>query len=128
MKEIMAVVRLNKVNQTKLALAEAGFPGFTCRKCLGRGKKLVDLDSVLAGLLEGGEIPQNSIGEQLTETNRLIPKRFFTIMVADEEAQKVVDVITDVNHTGNPGDGKIFVLPIIESYNVRIGELVSDAK
>lgn len=125
MKEIIAVVRLNKVNQTKLALAEAGFPAFTCRKCLGRGKKLIDLDGVLNELLEGGAIPQNSIGEQLTETTRLIPKRFFTIMVANEEAEKVVNVIMDTNHTGNPGDGKIFILPVAESYNVRSGELVS---
>lgn len=124
MKEIIAVVRLNKVNQTKVALAEAGYPAFTCRKCLGRGKKLVDLDGVLNGLLEGGAIPQNSVGEQLTEATRLIPKRFFAIMVPDGEAEKVVNVILDVNHTGNPGDGKIFILPITESYNVRSGEVV----
>ncbi len=36
MKEIMAIIRQNKVNLTKEALAEAGIPAFTCRKVLGR--------------------------------------------------------------------------------------------
>ena len=42
MKEVMAIVRLNKVNDTKEALANAGFPEFTCRKVMGRGKKAID--------------------------------------------------------------------------------------
>ena len=39
MKEILAIIRLVKLSETKKALAEAGFPAFTCRKVLGRGKK-----------------------------------------------------------------------------------------
>ena len=66
MKEIMCIIRLNKVNQTKDALAEAGFPSITCRK--------------------------------------------------------VLETIIDVNKTETPGDGKIFVLPIEESYRVRDGK------
>ena len=42
MKEVMCVIRLNKIGKTKKALAEAGFPSFTCRKVLGRGKKSID--------------------------------------------------------------------------------------
>ncbi|HEX3021554.1 MAG TPA: P-II family nitrogen regulator [Lachnospiraceae bacterium] len=126
MKEVMAIVRLNKVNQTKEALAEAGFPAFTCRKVLGRGKKSVDL-SVLESVLQTGELPISPVGENLTESSRLIPKRVFTLMVKDDEVNRVVDVIIETNHTGNKGDGKIFILPVTESYNVRNGELSADS-
>jgi nitrogen regulatory protein PII 2 len=126
MKEVMAIVRLNKVNHTKEALAEAGFPAFTCRKVLGRGKKSVDL-AVLESVLQTGELPISPVGENLTESSRLIPKRVFTLMVKDDEVNRVVDVIIETNHTGNKGDGKIFILPVTESYNVRNGELSADS-
>ncbi len=121
MKEVMAFIRQNKINRTKEALAEAGFPSFTCRKCLGRGKKSVDY-SLVKSLIEDGEMPLTQSAEALTESSRLIPKRFFTLVVDDTEVQKVVKTIIDVNSTGNPGDGKIFVIPILESYRVRDGE------
>lgn len=126
MKEVMAIVRLNKVNRTKEALAEAGFPAFTCRKVLGRGKKSVNL-TLINEIVESGELPVTSLGEDLSESTRLIPKRVFTLMVQDEETQKVVDTIVEVNSTGNPGDGKIFILPVFESYRVRNGESNADS-
>lgn len=126
MKEIMAIIRQNKVNLTKEALAEAGIPAFTCRKVLGRGKKLIDM-TLLRSIVDAGEIPANPTGEYLSETNRLISKRVFTIIVEDPEVDQVVDTIIDVNSTGNPGDGKIFILPVYENYRIRNGEMTTDA-
>lgn len=127
MKEIMAVVRLNKVNATKEALAAAGFPAFTCRKVLGRGKKSLD-PSLVQTIIESGELPLSPVGEYFTEGSRLIPKRVFTLMVPDDCIEKVVDIIIEANHTGHMGDGKIFVLPIEESYRIRNGELQTDTE
>ena len=127
MKEVMAIVRLNKVNVTKQALAEAGFPAFTCRKVLGRGKKSVDL-ALMQTIMESGELPVSPLGENLSEVGRLIPKRIFNLMVDDEVVEKVVNTIMDVNSTSNPGDGKIFVLPIIDAYRVRDGEKQTDSE
>lgn len=126
MKEVMAIVRLNKVNQTKDALALNGFPAFTCRKVLGRGKKLMDM-SLLTTFVEEGQLPMNLLGEHLTEYSRLIPKRIFTLTVEEEDVMKAVTTIMDINYTGNPGDGKIFVLPIYENYQVRTGEVSIDS-
>lgn len=126
MKEVMAIVRQNKVNVTKEALADSGIPAFTCRKVLGRGKKLIDM-TLLRSIVDSGEIPVNAQGEYLSETNRLISKRVFTMIVEDEDVDKVVSTIMDVNSTGNPGDGKIFILPIYENYRVRNGELTNEA-
>lgn len=121
MKEVMAIVRQNKVNVTKEALANAGIPGFTCRKVLGRGKKLIDM-TLLTSIVDSGIIPDGASGEYLSETTRLIPKRVFTMIVEDTDVKKTVEIIMEVNSTGNPGDGKIFVLPIFENYQVRNGE------
>lgn len=126
MKEVMAIVRQNKVNTTKEALADAGVPAFTCRKVLGRGKKLIDM-TLLRAIIDAGEIPPTATGEYLSETNRLISKRVFTIIVEDEDVEKVVNTIMDANSTGNPGDGKIFILPIYENYRVRNGESTTEA-
>jgi nitrogen regulatory protein PII 2 len=126
MKEIMAIVRPQKVNATKLALAEAGFPSFTCQVVLGRGCQLIN-ESMVAALLEEGEVPQNRLGEALSEPLRLISKRLFTLMVEERDVDRVVTLLIETNQTKTPGDGKIFVLPITESYRVRNGERAADA-
>jgi nitrogen regulatory protein PII 2 len=126
MKEVLAIIRMNMVNSTKTALASAGFPAFSCRKCLGRGKKSVDT-GLVQSLLDAGVTPANSVGEHLTESHRLIAKRLFTIIVDDDEVEEVVKIIIETNQTGNPGDGRIFILPITEAYTVRTGESTKDA-
>lgn len=121
MKEVMCIIRLNKVSKTKEALAEAGFPSITCRKVLGRGQKSID-KALLEAYMEAGNLPPTPYGENLTERGRLIPKRFITLVVNDDEVKTVVDTVLDVNSTGTPGDGKIFVLPVEEVYRVRDGQ------
>jgi nitrogen regulatory protein PII 2 len=126
MKEIMAVVRPTKVNDTKNALADAGFPSFTCQVVLGRGKKLMN-ETIVTAILDEGDVPQNKLGESLSEPTRLISKRMFTLIVEDEDVSKVVDLLISTNQTKTPGDGKLFVLPISDSYRVRNGEAAADA-
>ena len=121
MREIMCFIRTNKVNDTKRTLAEHGFPAFTCRKCLGRGKKSIDPE-LLNTVLAAGELPLSPVGENLTEATRLIAKRYFTLIVDDKDVEKAVKAIIEVNQTGNPGDGKIFILPVTEAFSVRTGE------
>jgi len=120
MKEVLAVVRMDKVSVTKNALSEAGIPGFTCRKVMGRGKKVVHR-VLYHTIAEEGEMPLSPVGEYMTEGTRLIPKRMFTIILKDQDVEKVVEVIMNINCTGNPGDGKIFILPVLESYKVSDG-------
>lgn len=121
MKEIMAIIRTDKVNKTKEALGNAGFPAFCCRPCLGRGKKSLDA-AVLNYIMETGELPVSKVGEAFTETARLIPKRILTLVIEDEQVDMAIKTIFKANQTGNPGDGKVFVLPIEETYKVRTGE------
>ncbi len=117
MKEIMAVVRINMMNKTKKALADAGITSVTARDGLGRGKGLVDLT-----LLEGAEKGYEEAVAQLGQSQRLIPKRIFFVVVPDKLVSKTVKTIMQVNHTGKSGDGKIFVTPVADAIRVRTGE------
>ena len=117
MKEIMAIVRINMMNKTKKALAEAGISSITARDALGRGKGLVDLT-----LLEGAEKGYEEAVAQLGQSQRLVPKRVFFVVVPDRLVPKTVKTIVAVNRTGKSGDGKIFVSPISDSVRVRTGE------
>ena len=121
MKEIMAVIRMNRINQTKQALSLAGYPSVTCRKVLGRGKKKVDYE-LIGKLLDGGEIESPKVAEAISEGHRLLPKRLLMMMVHDNEVDEVVKLIIETNRTNSAGDGKVFVLPVEEAYRVRTGE------
>jgi len=118
MKEIMAVIRINMMNKTKEALAQAGISSFTATgKVLGRGKGNVDF-RILHGAQEGKEEAISQLGQG----PRLIPKRLITVVVPDKLAEKAVETLIKVNQTGKPGDGKIFVMPVLEAYRVRTKE------
>ena len=49
------------------------------------------------------------------------------MILDDSEVSKVVEILIKANQTGNPGDGKIFVLPINEAYTVRSGQKTVEA-
>jgi nitrogen regulatory protein PII 2 len=122
MKEVMAVIRMNKINQTKKALIDAGISAMHARDCMGRGKGLVDIQ-----LLKGAEQGYEEAISQLGNSQRLIPKRMISVVVPDHLTDKTVSVILEANRTGKSGDGKIFVLPVLDTVRVRTGESGDDA-
>ncbi len=121
MKEVMAIIRMNKIGETKEALSKAGFSSITCRKVFGRGKKKVDFE-LIEDLIDGQPVAEPSVLESISENHRLIAKRFLTLIVEDEQVNKVVKAIIDTNQTGNMGDGRIFVSDIGDVVRVRTGE------
>lgn len=122
MKEIMAVIRMEMINKTKDALLKQGFSALNCRKVMGRGKKKVDF-SLIEGMVSEGDISSTVLAEAFSESHRLLPKRLISIIVKDDEVDKVVEAIIQANQKGKPGDGKIFVLPVTDSIRVRTGEI-----
>lgn len=129
MKEIIAVVRMNKTNATKRALVEAGVAGFTAFKVMGRGELVTD-PAIIA---ERKEFLKKLAGDDDSDTeqlidgfldgHRLFPRRLFTILAHDGDVPKIVDAISMANRTEyKVGDGKIFVLPVIDAVRVRTGE------
>ncbi|OEF96271.1 P-II family nitrogen regulator [Desulfuribacillus alkaliarsenatis] len=126
MKEIMAIIRMNKVAQTKKALVEAGFNGLTAMKAVGRGKMLTDL-SELDKLDAAQEEVREKFMESILTGGRLVPKRLLLLTVPSDEVKKAVDTIISVNQEGNRGDGKIFVLPLADAIRIRTGEQGEEA-
>jgi nitrogen regulatory protein PII 2 len=121
MKKIRAIIRISKMNETKVALAAIGFPSITVTgKVEGRGKgagygpryqELVNNPETRSELLTLGEIP------------KLKTKRMIDIIVKDENVNEAVETIVKINKTGNSGDGKIFVIPVSDSIQVRTGSI-----
>ncbi|MBN1467277.1 MAG: P-II family nitrogen regulator [Fusobacteriaceae bacterium] len=123
MKEVMAIIRMNMINKTKDALAEAGFGSLTCRKVFGRGKKAVNYEMIKEIMNQTeAQLASPQLAESISEGHRLIQKRLLTLIVNDDESDKVVDIIMKTNSTGNSGDGKIFVMSVEDSIRVRTGE------
>ncbi len=114
MKEITAIVRMKKVQKTKEVLLDCGFPSFTVRKVMGRGKQ--------RGLCFEFDPPLTDLAEEAKTCIRFIPKRMLTVVVDDESAEEVIKKIIEVNQSGNAGDGKIFVSDISEAIRIRTGE------
>ena len=122
MKEILAIIQMNRMEATKDALDVIGIPSITAYKVSGRGKQ------------KGLEIPHptplnETKGADEADEKRMlyIPKRMISVMVEDEFVPAVVAVITKVNRTGNYGDGRIFVCPVQESVRIRTGERGNEA-
>ncbi len=121
MKEVMSMIRVQKINDTKRALNEAGITSFSATgRVLGRGKGLVDY-RILKGAEQGYEEAINQLGDG----PRLVPKRLISVVVSDDWVERTVNAIIATNQTGNSGDGKIFVLPVLEATRVRTGETVN---
>jgi len=116
MKEVLAIVRLNAMNKTKKALADAGITSVTARDALGRGKGLIDIQ-----ILRGAEKGYEEAISQLGGSQRLIPKRILTVIVPDKLVEKTVRTLIKANQTGKSGDGKIFIMPVMDSISVRTG-------
>ncbi|MBU0945105.1 MAG: P-II family nitrogen regulator [Proteobacteria bacterium] len=117
MKEVIAVVRINMMNQTKQALTDCGVDAFFAHEAHGRGRGFVN-PKVLEGAQQGYEEAASLLGEK----GKLYPKRLLTAVVEDSMVSCVVDTIINTNQTGMPGDGKIFVVPLADAVRVRTGE------
>lgn len=118
MKMIMAIIHIDKMNETKRALTEAGITSMTATgKVFGRGKGFWD-----AKVMEGAKQDMPEALTHLGKEPRLRPQRVLNIAVSDHNVQLTIDTIIEVNQTPAPGDGKIFVLPLDDSFRVRTGE------
>jgi nitrogen regulatory protein PII 2 len=132
MKEIIAVVRMNKTGATKKALVEAGVAGFTAVKVLGRGKLVEDPAAIAERkaklmAMASDDVSETKEAEELItgflDGSRLFPRRLFTVLAFEADVPRIVEAISKANRTDNKvGDGKIFILPMVDAVRVRTGE------
>ena len=110
MKLIKAIVRPNKVDEVKDALSKLGVSGITVTEVRGHGKQKGH-----TAIYRGQEYRVS-----------LLPKMEIEVVVSDELADDVVKAIVQAARTGEIGDGRVFVLPVGQSFRIRTGELEKD--
>jgi len=108
---VVAYVRPDKLGDVKQGLAEAGAPSLTVTNVSGRGSQ-----PSKKGQWRGEEYVVD-----------LHQKVKIECVVADVPAEDVVDAIEESAHTGDPGDGKIFVMPVSDAVQIRTGKRGPDA-
>ncbi len=111
MVKIEAIIKPFKLDAVKDALAEIGVRGMTITEVRGFGRQKGHRE-----LFRGSEY-----------VVELLPKMKVEVAVPDEMEDQVTQVILDAAHTGNIGDGKIFISELKEVVRIRTRETGPDA-
>lgn len=111
MKLIVAIVKPFKVEDVKLALQEVGVAGLTVTEARGFGRQRGHTE-----VYRGAEYQVD-----------FVPKSRIEVMVADDQADGVIDAIVKAARTGKIGDGKVAILPLDDVVRIRTGESGSSA-
>ena len=136
MKEITAIIRRDKLPETRKVLEELGYPSLTIQSVEGKGKQkgalCAEMDSEMpesyctAAKLK--PTPSSyALEHTLPKVALYVPKRLLTLIVPDDVVSKIVKQIIKVNQTGRHGDGKVFVSPVEGALRVRTGERGGEA-
>jgi nitrogen regulatory protein P-II 1 len=102
MKKIEAIFRPEKLREVIDELKEIKITGFTVSQVQGRGQ-----ETSTTGVYRGR-----------TFTINLHPKVKLEIILPDDKVEETIETIIQKARTGEVGDGKIFVLPVLESHNI----------
>ncbi|MCC7475163.1 MAG: P-II family nitrogen regulator [Pirellulales bacterium] len=111
MKKIEAIVRHFKVEDVKNALTAAGIGGMTITEVRGCGRQKGHTETY-----RGTEY-----------TVDLVPKVKVEVVLDDAKLKPVLEAVANAAHTGQIGDGKIFVSTLSEVVRIRTGETGADA-
>jgi nitrogen regulatory protein P-II 1 len=107
MYKIEAIVREEALEDVKDALIAADIRGITVSQVMGCGTQMG-----YTQLVRGNKVSMT-----------MLPKIKFEIVVSDETwANRAVEAIRQAAYSGNPGDGKIFVLDVARAVRIRTGE------
>ena len=106
MKLTKSIIRPNKVDDVKEALAKAGISGLTATEVRGHGKQKGH-----TAIYRGKEYQVS-----------LLPKMQIEVVVSDAQAEDALKAILQAARTGDIGDGRVFVLPVEQTYRIRTGE------
>lgn len=110
MKELVMIIRPEKLETVKSILDEYHCGGMTISSVMGCGTQKGSLEEVV-----------NEI-KGLKTTINLLPKIRIEAVVADEQVEEIITQIREKVATGHIGDGKIFIRNIEDAVRIRTGE------
>ena len=105
MKLIKSIVRPHKVDDVRDALEKLNIAGMTVTDVRGHGRQKGH-----TAVYRGKEYSVS-----------LLPKVEIEVVVPDAVAEDVIEAIMAAGRTGEIGDGRVFVIPVEQSYNIRTG-------
>ena len=111
MKLVIAVIKPFKLDEVREALSAIGVQGITATEVKGFGRQKGHTE-----LYRGAEYVVD-----------FLPKIKLEIAVSDGLVDKTIETILKTASTGKIGDGKIFVLELLEAIRVRTGEKGEEA-
>jgi nitrogen regulatory protein PII len=106
MKLIKSIIRPNKVDEVKDALARLNISGITISEVRGHGKQKGH-----TAIYRGKEYDVS-----------LLPKMEIEVVVPESVLEDAIKAIIEAARTGEIGDGRLFVLPVEQAYRIRTGE------
>jgi nitrogen regulatory protein P-II 1 len=106
MKYIVAIIQPHKLDEVKKALEDIDVGQMTVSNVLGRGRQK-GATQIYRGSREAGS---------------LLKKVKIEIACSTEQVQPVMAALTGGARTGEVGDGKIFVLDLLDAMRIRTGE------
>ncbi|MDH3225673.1 MAG: P-II family nitrogen regulator [Thermoleophilia bacterium] len=106
MKKIEAYIRHESLEAIRDQLDKIGLPSMSLSEIKGSGRQKGYTETYRGA----------------TTTVFLRPKLKLEIVVDDSDVDRTVDTILQHAHTGKPGDGKIFIVPVEDAIRVRTGE------
>ena len=106
MKLIKSIVRPNKVDEVKAALEKLQISGMTVTEVRGHGKQKGH-----TAVYRGREYDVS-----------LLPKMEIEVVVHDGIVDEAIAAIVQAARTGEIGDGRVFVIPVDQTYRIRTGE------
>jgi len=106
MKLIKCIIRPNKVEDVKDALERVNVSGMTVTEVRGHGRQ------------KGHKAVYRGREYEVS----LLPKMMIDIVARDAAVDDIVRTIIETARTGEIGDGRIFVMPVEQAYNIRTGE------
>ena len=106
MKLIKSIVRPNKVDDVKEALSKLGIAGMTVTEVRGHGQQKGH-----TAIYRGKEYEVS-----------LLPKMEIEVVVDDAILDEAIKAIVLAAKTSEIGDGRVFILPVEQSYKIRTGE------
>lgn len=111
MKLVTAIIKPHMLDEVKSALESFGVEGMTVSEASGFGRQRGHTE-----VYRGAEY-----------TVDLVPKVRLEVLVADDDATDIVDVLVKSARTGRIGDGKVWSVPVDDVVRVRTGERGADA-
>ena len=111
MKLVMAIIKPFKLDAVREALTELGVQGLTVSEVKGFGRQKGQTE-----IYRGAEYQIE-----------FVPKIRIDIVIDDGDVERVLETIRNAANTDKIGDGKIFVLEVVEAMRIRTGETGSSA-